>query len=162
MLSVWLTIASHLLPMCLSPLLLPFCLTYLTLHLALPHPFSFLFSVSCKWRNTSGIPVVMSSIFSRLLFVVPFPLTFPPPPLPFVCQARCATVVWQPGSFPTFPFDASWHISLEQASAYWEQNSCLVSALHRLAFPTFTHYPFPSFCSPLCPFLRFKPILLER
>lgn len=73
-----------------------------------------------------------------------------------VCLARCATVVWQPGSFLSFPFDASRHISLEQASASWEQNSCLVSALLRLALPTFTHYPFSSFCSPLCPSSAFR------
>lgn len=104
--------------------------TYLISCLPLPPPVLFSsFLLSCKWRNTSETPVVMSSIFPQLLFVV-----FPPAS-PLVCLARCATVVWQPGSFLSFPFDASRHISLEQASASWEQNSCLVSGLLCLTLP---------------------------
>lgn len=74
-----LTIASRLLPWCLSLQLLPFC----HIHLIAPTPaptspaiFS-LFCV-CKWRNTSGISAVLSFIFSRLLLSFLSPSLFSP------------------------------------------------------------------------------------
>lgn len=95
-----------------------------TRHIAFTTPLPPSLSLSsfpCKWTNASGIPVVMSCIF-----------------------LSAAVCVWQGEAArrlpPFFPFDASWHIWLEQAGASWEQNSCLVSALLRLATPPHTHH----------------------
>lgn len=142
-----------------SALLLPFCLTYLKLHLAsssLP-PSSFLLSsLLClvNGENTSGVPVIMSSTLSRL---------FSPSASFFYASSKvCSGGVAAGTACLVFPFDASRHISAEQAGASWEQHPCLVSALLRLALPTFSRYPFSSFRFSPVPLPRFQPILLER
>lgn len=127
-----------------------------------PPPLSRLFCCLINGETHQGLLLLWA--LSLLSCCLPFhpkharhpPFTLSPSASPLVCLVRCVTVVRQPGSFPSFPFDASQHISLEQASASWEQNSCLVSALFRLTLPTFTHYPFSSFCYSLCPSFAFS------
>lgn len=152
-----LTKASRPRPSRLSALLLPFCLTYLKLHLAssslllLPSLLSF---VSCKWRKHIRGPCCY-----ELYLVSSFS---PSASVSYASSKVCIGGVAAGTACLVFPFDASRHISVEQAGASWEQNPCHVSAFLRLALPTFTRYPSSSFRFSPVPLPRFQPILLER
>lgn len=150
-----LTMASRLL---LSLHLLLFCLTYILLRPPHPPPpqQSFLFSVSVNGETHLG-SLLFWALYFHGCYCHFFPPRFFPPSL--VCLARGMTVAWQAGSFLSFSFEASQHISLERAGSSREKNSCLVSVL----LPCTPHYQsLPFFLFLLCPSFRFQAILLER
>lgn len=132
---------------------------YIALSPSRPLRLSLLCSVSCKWRNTSGLPVVMRSTFPRPLFDILSSLSlFAVRLLACVSSKVCSSAVAAGAAFLVFQWmlHSAFHLNKPVLLRSRTHASCQCSfALHSLL----------SLITPLLsplPFLRFLPILLER